>query len=105
MYDIDLISKVSTSDGIGGTDTTLTSVGTFKGLIDMLGKSNKEVANQFTVESTHICLTYVSIFDMNNRGDRLELDGLQYEIMYVDKPLHFIGKKYHVEIYLKVLGD
>lgn len=105
MYDIDILSPTTVLDGIGGSKIEYIKDYKIKGIIDMLGQSDRMISNQFVQESTHILLTFDKrLLDKGNKKI-VSLGGVNYTIQYVDNPLHFVGSHWHIEVYLKKVGD
>ena len=67
-----------------------------KGCLDNLSANAEYVQTKMNVDSTHIYMC--SIFKVHN-DDVLEIDGVKYEITYVDNPLN---RNNHLEIELRL---
>lgn len=101
----DLILKVKsqTENEIGEKVTTWIDYKTIKGFLDFMSESTGRTNyNSKIVESTHVFVCdYVSI-DKEETELIAFHNNKQYEITYIDNPMNL---NYHLEIFLKYIGD
>lgn len=85
-----------TTDSWGQPATVTKFVGMTKGCLDNLSASSEYSQTKMNVKSTHIFIC--EIFKVHN-DDILEINGVKYEITYVDNPLN---RNNHLEVELRL---
>lgn len=102
-YTLDVLSRTTSDDGIGGSISSWTVTGKLLGYIDLLAGTDQPTGaldNAFVENSTHIAI----IPGGGSATDEQLLrgpNGKVYDITYVDDPL---GVGHHLEIYLRLGG-
>ena len=101
----DLVLKIKsqTENEIGEKVTEWVNYKTIHGFMDFMSESTGRGSyNSKIVESTHVFIC--DYIDINKSVTELTAfhNNKEYEITYIDNPM---GLNYHLEIFLKYLGD
>lgn len=102
---IQIQTKTTTRNEIGGTDKTWTTIQSLFGWVDLSGGDSKHnTFNAKIQESTHVFVgDYVAI-DSSIKAENsrvIDEDGMMYDVMLIDDPMKLHKQ---IEIYLKFTG-
>lgn len=103
-YDMTVQTRQQTDDGIGGTITTWSDIGTLTGYIDMVNGSDLPTGaadNAFIENSTHVAVIPDGKPGRVSDKDRITYQGRGYDVTFVDDP---VGVGHHLEVYLRYAG-
>lgn len=100
---IELQTKTTTRNAIGGTEKHWDTVQTVFGWLDLMqGNSNIETFDSKIAESTHVFIgDYVPITCKVEDARAVDEDGMVYDVTFIDDPMKLHRQ---VEIFLKLTG-
>lgn len=95
--------KSQTNNEIGEKETTWVDYKTIHGFMDFMSETTDRIKfNSKIVESTHVFVCdYVDI-DKSELELKAFHNNKEYDITFIDDPM---GLHYHLEIFLKYIGD
>ena len=98
-----LKAKTQTTNAIGEKVTDWTDYKTIKGFLDFASEATGRANyNSKIVESTHVFVCDYTEIGKEETDLKFYCNGKEFDITYIDDPMNL---HYHLEIFLKYIGD